>query len=175
MPTRKLFGIVALTVLILAAVGFAQTTKPKKGIDRTKTLVVKPFESAVQGAATLPQATREAVIQMMKDGTLFPEILTPEEAKDKDKATVLELEAKLVDFAAGSAAKRLMVGFGSGRAHAGFDFIFRDAATGDVVWTKRVKSTASFWFSGTTSSASQRQELPESVAKKLIEEVKKDK
>ena len=69
----------------------------------------------------------------------------------------------------------MMVGFGSGRAHAGFEFTVKDATTGDVLWHKTIKQTASFWFNGTTSSAAERAELPEGLAKKFVEELKKEK
>ena len=106
---------------------------------------------------------------------VFSSVLTPEEAKEKDKATFVELSGKLVDLEQGNAAKRMMVGFGSGRAHAGFEFTVKDATTGDVLWHKTIKQTASFWFNGTTSSAAERAELPEGLAKKFVEELKKEK
>jgi hypothetical protein len=57
-----------------------------------------------------------------------------------------------------------MVGFGRGRAHATFVFQLRDAANGEVVWEKKFKQTASFWFNSTTSSAAERAAQPEGVA-----------
>lgn len=169
--TQVVTTAVLIAMVLVSAMCFSQAKG--KGLDLGKTLVVKPFESTVKGAATLPEATRQAVIQMMKDEAVFSAVLTPEEAKDKEKPGLIELEAKLVDFAPGSAAKRLMVGFGSGRAHAGFEFTFKDAATGEILWQRTVKQTASFWFNSTTSSAAERSELPEGLAKKLIQEVKK--
>ncbi len=155
-------GLIA--IILFGTVCFAQ---------QGKNLVILPFESSVKGAAGLPDATRTAVIAMLKEETLFGAVLTPEDAKDKDKANILELSARLVDFEPGNAAKRILVGFGGGRAHAGFEFVIKDSK--GEVWKKTVKSTASFWFNGTTSSASERAELPEGVAKKLVEELKKRK
>ena len=169
----KLTGIPALRILTVAllfgSVCIAQGGR--KGTDQTQSIVVLPFESSVKGASGLPEATRTAIIQMIKDEALFAAVLTPEEAKDKDKATMLELSARLVDFEPGNAAKRVLVGFGGGRAHAGFEFAIKDSK--GEVWKKTVKSTASFWFNGSTSSAAERAELPEGVAKKLVEELKK--
>ena len=119
----------------------------------------------------MPESTRTSVMQFLKDEHIFDTVLSPEDAKDRDKGTLVEVSATLVDFAPGNAATRLMVGLGSGRAHAGYDFTIKDAATGKVLWTKRIKETASFW-SNTASSASQRQELPEKVAKSLVKELK---
>ena len=160
---------ISMVALLFASVCIAQGGR--KGADQTQSIVILPFESSVKGASGLPEATRTAIIQMIKDEGLFAAVLTPEEAKDKDKATMLELSARLVDFDSGNAAKRVLVGFGGGRAHAGFEFVIKDSK--GELWKKTLKSTASFWFNGTTSSAAERGELPEGVAKKLVEELKK--
>ncbi len=160
---------ISMVALLFASVCIAQGGR--KGADQTQSIVILPFESSVKGASGLPEATRTAIIQMIKDEALFAAVLTPEEAKDKDKATMLELSARLVDFEPGNAAKRVLVGFGGGRAHAGFEFVIKDSK--GELWKKTLKSNASFWFNGTTSSAAERAELPEGVAKKLIEELKK--
>ena len=156
-----------------------------KVLDAYKTVVVDPFESSAKGAGGLPEAVRSSVIQALKDGGVFMETLTPEEAKakqnqnqgqnEKGNTGVLKLQGRLVDFNPGNAAKRLMVGLGTGRAHATFEFTLKDASSGEVVWQKTVKQTASFWFNGTTSSAAERGELPEGVAKKLVQELNKAK
>jgi len=167
------FITVTTVGLLLATVCVAEHSK--KGVDLSKAVIVQPFEAGVKGAVGLPDATRSAIIQHRKDEGVFSSALTPEEAKEKDKATFVELSGKLVDFEQGNAAKRMMVGFGSGRAHAGFEFTVKDATTGDVLWHKTIKQTASFWFNGTTSSAAERAELPEGLAKKFVEELKKEK
>jgi hypothetical protein len=174
MRQRAIFTASMLVLtLLLGTMCLAQHSK--KGVDLTKTAVVLPFETEVKGAAGLPEAARASVIRQLKEEKMFAAVLTPEEAKDMDKATLVEITGHLVDFEAGSAAKRLLVGFGSGRSHAGFDFAVKDSATGDTVWKKRIKQTASFWFNSTTSSAAERAELPDGLAKKLIQELKKEK
>lgn len=174
MRHRLIFTVCMLVLtLLLGTVCLAQHSK--KGVDLSKTVVILPFEAAVKGATGLPEATRMAIIQQMKDEGVFAAVLTPEEAKEKDKATLVEITGRLVDFAPGNAASRLLVGFGSGRAHAGFEFMVKDSSTGDILWKKTIKQTASFWFNSTTSSAAERAELPEGLAKKLIQELKKEK
>jgi uncharacterized protein DUF4410 len=140
-------------------------------VDRSKSIVIKQFTASVKGAAGLPEAVRSAVIQTMTDDATFKSIVKEEEAKDAPADYVLE--GVLVNFEAGNAAKRLMVGFGSGRSHAVFEFSIKDKSSGNVVWKKTIKQTASFWFNGTTSSAAERAELPDGLAKKLVEEIKK--
>jgi hypothetical protein len=173
--THKGLRNLGLAFITLILMGASHAQHLKKGVDRSKMAVVLPFESEVKGTAGLPEATRAAVIQTLKDGDTFAATLTPEEAKDKDKTNLVEIGARLVDFAPGNAAKRLMVGFGSGRAHAEFEFTLKDPTSGDTVWKKKIKQTASFWFNSTTSSAAERSELPDGVAKKLVEELKSQK
>jgi hypothetical protein len=170
--TRKIMLSLGLACIALLVAGVCSAQDSKKSVDLSKTAVVLPFESAVQGAPGLPEATRAAVIQTLKDTGTFAAVLTPEEAKDKDKATLIEISARLVDFAAGNEAKRLMVGFGSGRAHAGFEFTLKDPVTGDTVWQKTIKQTAALAFSGYTSSSAERAELPQKLAKNLVQELK---
>ena len=142
--------------------------------DLSHAAIILPFDSSVNGAeaAGLPDATRTAVIQVLENSRMFSAVVTPEEALGRTART--EITATLVDFAPGNVATRIIVGLGTGRAHAGFNFSVKDTATGKVVWKKTVKETASFW-SNSASSSAQRQELPEKVAKAFVEELKKAK
>jgi len=168
-----LIGMLMLTIFCgsLRAGGRAKTR-----VDFSKAAVVLPFESTVTVAAAsgLPEATRTAVIAYMKEAGMFSAVLTPEEARDNDTATLVEISAKLVDFAPGNMAARVLVGVGSGRAHAGYDFTIKDSATGNVIWEQRIKGVASFWSNSATSAA-QRVELPERVAKGLVSTLKQAK
>ena len=174
MKKQKLMYAVMYLVIVANA---TWATADKKSLQTYNSVVVQPFETAVEGTFGLPDATRSAVIQAVKEGNVFPQVLTPEQSKagegSEQKVPSLKLEGRLVDFAGGNAAKRLMVGFGSGRAHATFLFQLKDEASGEIVWEKRLKQTASFWFNSTTSSAAERAELPEGLAKQLSKELKK--
>ena len=150
------------------------STASTTAVDLSRAAIILPFGSFVKGAdaAGLPDATRTAVIHIMKDNRMFSALLNPEEAAGKK--TLVEISAELVDFAPGNAATRLLIGLGSGRAHAGFNFVVKDSATGKILWKKTIKETASFW-SNSASSAAQRLELPEKVAKSSLEELQKAK
>lgn len=164
-PMACSLGVGILLSFFLGSVCFGQVTKTK--IDTSKTAVVLPFETAVEKTRGFPDATRAAVIAVLKDEKLFAGVLTPEEAKDKDKATLVEISAKLVQFAAGSMATRVLVGMGSGRSSATYDFTIKDSATGNVLWQNRIKEKASVWSNNSSSSA-QRGELPEKIAVTLV-------
>ncbi len=154
-----------LLSLFLGSVCFGQVANNK--IDTSKIAVVLPFETALEKTRGFPDATRAAVIVVLKDENVFPGVLTPEEAKDKDKATLVEISAKLTQFAAGNMATRVLVGMGSGRSSATIEFTIKDSATGKVLWKNSIKEKASVW-SNNASSASQRGELPEKIAATLV-------
>jgi len=142
-------------------------------VDSTNAALVLQFDSSVTdaNAVGLPEATRAAVIQALKNSKMFTAYLAPEEA-DGIKTSV-QISGRLVDFASGNVATRMVIGLGTGRAHAGFIFTIKDPS-GEVIWTKTIKETASFW-SNSASSSAQRSELPEKVAKTLVEELQKAK
>lgn len=173
MRRRSVFVISGLCIVLLTYGSTSARGAVKAKMDVSKAAVILPFDSTVASAAAvgLPDATRTAVVAYLKEANLFSAVLTPEEAKDRDKATVVEIHATLVDFAPGNMAARVMVGLGSGRAHAGYDMIIKDSATGNVIWEQRIKGVASVW-SNNSSSAAQRTELPERVAKELVKQLK---
>lgn len=167
----------AVITAMLKPVGPTKTSGSSSGnalADLSRAALVLPFGSSVAGAdaAGLPDATRTAVVHIMKDNRMFTALLNPEEAVGKK--TLVEISAELVDFAPGNIAARIVVGLGTGRAHAGFNFVVKDSATGKVLWKKTIKETASFW-SNSASSSAQRLELPEKVAKSFVEELQKAK
>lgn len=165
---HKVATAMALSLLLgSAGLGWAQ----QKSLDRSRIAVILPFESEVARPGGLPEATRTAVIQILKDEKLFAGVLTPEETKDKDKATMVEISAKLVEFSPGNRAARVLVGMGSGRASARFDFVIKDAGTGDVLWKNSIKKKASVW-SNSASSSAQRMELPDQIGETLVKQLR---
>jgi hypothetical protein len=171
--TNTVFAGMLVTTLLCGVSSGGGAAKPK--MDFAKAAVILPFESTLNKAAAsgLPDATRSAVVAYLKEAALFSAVLTQEEAKDRDKATLVEVSAKLVDFAPGNMAARALVGMGSGRAHAGYDFTIKDS-TGAVIWEQRIKGVASVWSNDAPSSA-QRGELPERVAKAFVSTLKSGK
>jgi hypothetical protein len=161
----------ALTWIVVTAVAGAAPLPPPSAIDTKKAMVVLPFESEVKGAPGFTESARTTVVAFLKDDGTFAAVLDPAEAKGRDKAGYLEMSAKLVEFKGGNMATRMMVGLGSGRASATLDVAIRDPQSGSVVWQKRIKEKASVW-SNSASSAAQRGELPEKIAKTLLRELK---
>lgn len=133
-------ALIAAILKAAAPAGAVNAAVAKSGpVDLSMIAVIKPFESSItdSDAAGLPDSTRTAVIQILKNKQMFSALLSPEEAAGK--RTMVEISAELVDFAPGNAATRLMIGLGTGRAHAGFAFTVKDSATGKVLWKKPLK------------------------------------
>jgi hypothetical protein len=163
-----------ITAIVRASTPTSGTAAPTNTTaDLSRAALIDPFGTSVthEDAAGLPDATRAAVIQILKSKKMFSALLSPEDAAGR-KALV-EISAELVDFAPGNVATRLVIGLGTGRAHAGYNFVVKDAS-GKVLWRKTIKETASFW-SNSASSSAQRSELPEKVAKSFVEELQKAK
>lgn len=83
------------------------------------------------------------------------------------------LTGKEVSFAGGSTAERVIVGFGSGRAHVEMLYELHDP-DGKVVWTKKIKTQPSFWSSSGAVGGVQNQHAAVSQqSQKLINELTK--
>ncbi len=158
---------------ILKTPATAAGSNTNTATDLSRAALINIFGSTVNDpdAAGLPDATRAAVIQVLKNKKMFSALLSPEEAAGKK--ALAEISSELVDFAPGNVAARLVIGLGTGRAHAGFNFVVKDG-NGKMLWKKTIKETASFW-SNSASSSAQRSELPEKVAKAFVEELQKAK
>jgi hypothetical protein len=120
--------------MMIAIIGGGVWAGEKSKIDFSKAAVVMPFESSVTDASAsqLPETTQKNVIDYLKKAALFSEGLTPEEANDRDKATLIEITGKLEAMT--------NKGILPGPPYAEFDIALKDAATGDVLWKKRIKA-----------------------------------
>jgi hypothetical protein len=154
-----LMGIHTVAAPLVAAQGY-----------KDKNVVVLPFESAVEVKPGFLDAARASVVAYLKDGKVFASVTAVDKAEAK--ANALEFAAKLLDFNAGSMATRVMVGLGTGRASAKFEFTLKESESGKIVWKKAIQEKANYW-SNSASSAAQRQELPDKIAETLLKELKK--
>jgi hypothetical protein len=155
-----LIGVVLQGITVY---GVLAGEKQKSKIDFTKAAVVLPLEYSVAEAASSPLAEtmQKNIIACLKEAALFSAVLTPEEAKDKDKATLIEITGKWEDF-------RTTAGIlGFGPECNVLDITIRDSATGNMLWKKRFKVIV--------PSAFQRSALPETAAKELVQELKYEK
>lgn len=131
---------------------------------------VRPLTAEVEVTPGFLDATRATVVSFLREHkqgrAAFDTVLTERPAGFDG----LELGGRLVAFKPGNAAVRAVVGLGSGRASARFEFVLTDMASGKVVWRGTVKAVAAF-FGSSGSSHGQRQELPERVAERLVRQL----
>jgi len=165
--------ILSTGLVMLAIVGGSVFAERKK-IDFSKAAVVMPFESSLKEVSSLfPETTRETIIAYLKEAALFSAVLTPEEAKDRDKANLIEITGKLEDFASGSQPGKIR-GSGWKPAHAEFEIALKDLATDGVLWNHRIKADA-FYLFPKASSTSQRSGLPDNSAKEFVKQLSAEK
>jgi hypothetical protein len=168
-------GVLWVATMVLVLINDdASAGETKKKIDFTKAAVVMPFESSLAAVSSvIPGTTRIDVIDFLKTAALFSEVLTPEEAKDRDKATLIEITGTLIDYSSGRTTQGL---FGSGYspASAVFDITIRDSATGTLLWERRIHA-ASIFPSSFPSSKSRILAPPANVADYLVKEMQVEK
>ena len=88
-------------------------------------------------------------------------------------ARTWSFSANEVSYSAGSTAERVMVGYGTGRAHLEMEYKLTNPA-GSVVWTKRIKTEPSFWSSSGDEGGIQNQDAAvHQQAQKLLDELSK--
>ncbi len=83
------------------------------------------------------------------------------------------LSAIEISYSAGSAAKRVLVGYGTGRAHLVLEYKLLNPA-GTVVWTKTIKTEPSFWSStGAVGGVQNQDAAVDKQPQKLLDELSK--
>jgi hypothetical protein len=164
--------ILSLGIMMLARINDgALAGESKTRIDFSKTAVVMPFESSLIAASSvIPETTQKYVISLLKEAALFPEVLTSKEAKNRDKATLIEITGRLEDYSSGRTTRGIL--FSSYRpAYAEFSITIKDSATGTVLWERCINAEeASF-----ASSKSRISEPSKNVARKFVKELQAEK
>jgi hypothetical protein len=158
----RLIRVLLIGVMLQAIIGGGVLAGEKQNpkIDFTKIAVVSPFDSSVteEDASLLTETMREIVIAHLQKASLFSAVVTSEEAKDWNKAILIEITGKLTKFK---------------QAHsfvcAGFDIVIKDSATGNVLWNQSLGANIAPLLH--PLSASQRSKLPEKVAKEFVKQL----
>ena len=119
-----------------------------------RNLWIAKFETETKAAAAVA-STQMSVSNTLNYSNLFGSVKTFETESTQPEGTWL-LTGKELDFTGGSAAKRALVGFGSGRAHITMEYTLYNPAK-KVVWTQKITTKPSFWGSAGALGASQNQ------------------
>lgn len=161
---RKAAGTTLAIVLFLA---LAAPVWPQEA----RNLWVAKFTCQPKAAAAVA-SVQQSDAAALQYSSLFKNVTTFATNANQPAGT-WSLSADETSFAGGSAAKRVLVGLGTGRAHVEMQYQLRDPQ-GNVVWTKKVKSEPSLWGSSGSLGAVQNQDSAMSKqSEKLIDELTK--
>ena len=136
-----------------------------------RNLWIAKFTTEPQAAASV------SVVQSSAAGALnysnFFDVVRTFETDVTQPAGSWKLTGKELSFAGGSAAKRVLIGFGSGRAHLTMEYVLTDSDD-KVVWTKEITTKPSFWGSAGAMGGVQNQgKAVDEQSQKLVGELGK--
>jgi len=155
---HALLFVAAVSLLVPARPVFAQSTHVLKDV---KVVQVEP--TLVVNAAKVKDETAPDTAEKM-----LRSALTSSGFEIGESAVRAHLV--LEEFSSGSTAKRMLVGFGSGRSTVAGRLIFTDADQKELA-NIPLKVRGNFMFSSYDTSGQQRKEAVSSFEKKLIEEI----
>lgn len=122
-----------------SAASAAQAANPQVG---KPDLWIAQFEAESKAAAAVA-SIQVSTANALKYSNLFGSVKTFESDAKQPEGT-WTLTGKEIEFSGGSAAKRALVGFGSGRAKVTMEYTLYDGAK-KAVWTKKISTKANFW------------------------------
>lgn len=145
-----------LLLLVLGIAVWGSSPLAARAADRYETILVNRFtiekgvEFPMDYAATLQE---ELVSQLRK--SKFKEVLREGE-KPSRKARALRVDGAIIEFHAGSRAKRYLVGFGAGKTKIVAHVRFIDQESGNVLLEKNVDGKVIIGFVGGDSLGATR-------------------
>lgn len=113
-------------------------------------LWIARYEADTKAAAAVG-AIQASTANALKYSNLFETVKTFDSDAAQPQGT-WKLIGKETDFSGGSAAKRSLVGFGSGRAKVTMEYTLHDPDN-KVVWTQKITTKANFWGAATLGAA----------------------
>lgn len=175
---RQLVGILFSLTLTLAVPAWSQQN-PKPAANNEdatsaqgqRNLWIAKFSCEPKAAAAVA-SVQQSDAAALQYSSLFKTV-TSFASDSKQPAGTWSLSATETSYSGGSTAKRVMIGFGTGRAHVVMQYELRNP-DGQVVWTKKIKSEPSLWSSSGTLGAIQNQDSSMSKqSEKLVDELAK--
>lgn len=137
-----------------------------------RNLWIAQFTCKQPKAAPAVASIQQSDAAALQYSGLFKSITTFASEAKQPKGT-WSLTATETSYAGGSTAKRILVGFGTGRAHVVMNYRLRDPG-GNVVWSQKIKSEPSYWSSSGSIGAIQNQNSSVSKqSEKLIDALAK--
>lgn len=134
-------------------------------------LWIAKFTGEDKAAAAIAAAQQDD-LAALRQSSLFSKV-TSFATDATQPAGMWSLSASETSYSGGSTAKRVMLGYGTGRAHLELEYRLT-SPTGSEVWTKKVKTEPSFWSSSGAVGGIQNQDA--AIGKqpqKLLDELSK--
>ena len=134
-------------------------------------LWIAKFSGEDKAAAAIASAQQDD-LGALRQSSLFSKVASF--ATDATQpAGTWSLSASEVSYSGGSTAKRVMLGYGTGRAHLELEYKLANPS-GAVVWTKRIKTEPSFWSSsGAVGGVQDQAAAIDKQPQKLLDELSK--
>ena len=122
-------------------------------------------------AASAVAAVQSSDTASLEYSNLFASVKTFETTATQPDGT-WTLTAKETDFSGGSAAKRALLGYGSGRAKITMEYTLYDPAK-KVVWTQKISTKSNFWGATTLGAAQDQGKAMDAQGQKLVDALTK--
>lgn len=151
----------------------AQTQQPatQQPASAKPDLWIAKYEAKDTKAAAAVASVQAATGNALKYSNLFTSVKTFDSSATQPEGTWM-LEAKETEFSGGSAAKRALVGFGSGRSKITMEYTLYDASK-KAVWTKKITTKANFWGAAALGAAQDQGKAMDEQGQKLTDALAK--
>lgn len=134
-------------------------------------LWIAKFTGDDKAAAAIAGAQQDD-LGALRQSSLFSKV-TSFSTDATQPAGTWSLSANEVSYSGGSTAKRVVVGYGTGRAHLELEYKLTNPA-GTVVWIKKIKTEPSFWSStGAVGGVQDQAAAIDKQPQRLLDELSK--
>ena len=134
--------------------------------NNVRNLWIAKYEAEVKAASAVA-SIQVSTVNALKYSNLFASVKTFESDATQPEGT-WTLSAKEIEFSGGSAAKRALVGFGSGRAKVTMEYSLYDTSK-KLVWTMKIKTKANFWGAAALGAAQDQGKAMDEQGQKLTD------
>lgn len=142
----KSAGVPDAVILAMVKSSTGTPSKPAAGVvAHGRILWIAKF-TCPDNAASATAAVQNDDLTALKQSALFDGVSSFSTDTEQPAGT-WSLSAKVTSYAKGSGAERVLLGFGTGRAHIVMAYELHDPS-GAVVWSDSVKTEPSYWASG---------------------------
>jgi hypothetical protein len=149
-----------------ASVQPAQPSANAQPQTENRTLWIAKYDAETKAAQAV-SVIQSATANTLKFSKLFDTVKTFETDASQPEGTWM-LTGKEIEFSGGSAAKRALVGFGSGRSKVTMEYTLYNPEK-KVVWTQRIRTKANFWVATALGAAQDQSKAMDEQGQKLVD------